>query len=180
MKQFLTALMLCAAVSLAQADVVSAGQAGFEIRHTVVVDADRADVWRDAIDIGQWWHPDHTISGDAARMTIDSQPLGCFCEHLGDGDGVVHLTVTSVDSNVMLRMSGGLGPLGLMGVAGNMTWEFADTDDGTRVTFTYAVGGYRAGGLGVLAQPVNGVIVEALERLKAYAEGSDPNTDNAE
>ena len=180
MRQLILALTLCAGMSLAQADVMSAGPGGFEVRHSVVVAATPADAWNAAIEVGRWWHPDHTISGDAGRMTIEPQPQGCFCEYLPDGDGVVHLTVTSVATNVMLRLTGGLGPLGLMGVNGNMTWEFEPADGGTRVTFTYAVGGYRAGGLGALAQPVDGVISEALERLRIYAEGGDPDAHGAE
>ena len=180
MRQLIVALALCAGFPIARADVVSAGPGGFEVRHSVVVAAERAAVWSAAIEVGRWWHPDHTISGDARRMTIEPQPQGCFCEYLNDGDGVVHLTVTSVATNVMLRLTGGLGPLGLMGVNGNMTWEFDDDERGTRVTFTYAVGGYRAGGLGALAQPVDSVISEALERLKIVAEGGDPDTPGAE
>ena len=47
-------------------------------------------------------------------MTIDARTQGCFCEVLGEGAGVVHLTVTFVNPGVILRLSGGLGPLGLM------------------------------------------------------------------
>ena len=60
-----------------------------------------------------------------------------------------------------------------MGVDGNMTWEFFDANDGTRVKFTYAVGGYRPGGLGAIALPVDYVIGEALHRLKAHVETGD-------
>jgi len=90
---------------------------------------------------------------------------------------VVHLTVTFVNPTVLLRLTGGLGPLGLMGVNGNMTWEFFDADAGTRVKFSYAVGGYRAGGLDQLAAPVDSVIGEALLRLRAHLETGD--ADNA-
>jgi hypothetical protein len=72
----------------------------------------------------------------------------------------------------MLRMTGGLGPLGLMGVNGNMTWEFFDAGAGTRVKFTYAVGGYRPGGLDGVAVPVDYVIGEALALLKTHVENS--------
>jgi hypothetical protein len=83
------------------------------------------------------------------------------------------MTVTFVNPGIILRLSGGLGPLGLMGVGGNMTWEFFDADDGTRVRFTYTVGGYRAGGLGAIALPVDYVIGEALERLRVHIETGD-------
>jgi len=63
--------------------------------------------------------------------------------------------------------------LGLMGVSGNMTWEFEDSDGGTRVKFTYAVGGYRAGGLDAISVSVDYVLGEALARMKAYIETGD-------
>jgi hypothetical protein len=63
-----------------------------------------------------------------------------------------------------------------MGVDGNMNWEFSDAGSGTRVRFTYAVGGYSPDGLDSIAEPVNFVIGEALARLKARVETG--NADN--
>jgi len=160
-------------VGTASAEVVSAGAGGFLVEHDVVVAAGRSRVWQSAVDeVGSWWNDDHTVSGDSGRLQIVAQPMGCFCEQLAGDDGVVHLVVTSVSRNVMLRMTGGLGPLGLMGVSGNMTWEFFDTeDDGTtRVRFTYAVGGYSPDGLDTLAGPVDRVIGDALALLKTHVE----------
>jgi uncharacterized protein YndB with AHSA1/START domain len=158
-----------------QAEVLSASPGGFSLTHEVVIDAKREQVWRAAVDdIGRWWSSDHTISGDAANLSIDAVPQGCFCESIGEHAGVVHLTVTFVNPNVMLRLTGGLGPLGLMGVDGNMTWEFFD-DDGTRVRFNYIVGGYRPGGLDEIAAPVDAVIGDALRRLKTYTETGQPD-----
>lgn len=168
------ALTSIAVVAPAMADVTDAGPGGFSLVHEVTVDAARADVWRAAVsEIDQWWSHDHTISGDARNLRIDPVPQGCFCEWIGEHAGVVHLTVTSVSPTVMLRLTGGLGPLGLMGVNGNMTWEFSDSDDSTTVRFAYAVGGYRAAGLDELAEPVDFVIGEALQRLKAHVETGD-------
>ncbi len=83
------------------------------------------------------------------------------------------MTVTTIIPDTLLRLTGGLGPLGLMGVNGNMTWEFAAAENKTVVRFTYAVGGYRPGGLDALAEVVDAVIGEALLRLKAYVETGD-------
>jgi uncharacterized protein YndB with AHSA1/START domain len=155
----------------AGADVLDSAPGGFTIQHEVVIAADRATTWNAAVGgVGQWWSDDHTVAGDATRLRIDARPMGCFCESLAGDDGVVHLIVTSASTPVMLRMTGGLGPLGLMGVDGNMTWEFFDDADATRVRFTYAVGGYRAGGLDEIAAAVDFVIGEALDLLKAYVE----------
>lgn len=108
-------------------------------------------------------------------MSINAVPQGCFCEMLGDTAGIVHLTVTFTSPGVLLRMTGALGPLGVMGVNGNMLWEFADSDDATAVKFTYVVGGYRPGGLEEVAPAVDFVIGEALARLRAYVETGDAN-----
>jgi uncharacterized protein YndB with AHSA1/START domain len=158
----------------ATAEVIDAAPGGFSLVHEVTIDAPRSEVWRAAVgNVGGWWSSDHTISGDAANMSIEAVPQGCFCEAIGEHAGVVHLTVTFVNPGVLLRLTGGLGPLGLMGVDGNMTWEFFDADGGTRVKFAYVVGGYRPGGLDAVAGPVDGVIGEALERLKAFVETGD-------
>lgn len=161
---------LLAAPPLA-AEVVDATPAGFTVRHRIEIKAPRADVYHAAVDdIGKWWSDDHTISGDANRMYIEARPQGCFCEALGGNAGVVHMTVTFVNPTVMLRLSGGLGPLGLMGVAGNMTWEFDDSDTGTTLTWNYAVGGYLPQGLDQIAPAVDGVLGEQIESLKQFAE----------
>ena len=167
-------LALLLAGGQATAEVVDAAAGGFTTVNEVRIDASRSEAWRVAThEIGEWWSSDHTISGDASRLYIEVLPKGCFCERLGEGAGVVHLTVTMVSPGVVLRLTGGLGPLGLMGVNGNMTWEFFDALDGTRVRFTYVVGGYRPGGLDGIALPVDYVIGEALARMQAYVETGD-------
>lgn len=157
------------------AEVVNAEATGFKTVNEVVVDVPRSAAWQAAIkDVDKWWSPDHTVSGEAGRLSITAKPQGCFCEDLGRNAGVVHMTVTMVYPEVVLRLTGGLGPLGLMGVQGNMTWEFDDAGEATAVKFTYAVGGFRPDGLGTMADPVDQVLGEALLRLKAFIETGDP------
>ena len=168
-------VLLVLATSLATAEVTDSAGNGFTTTNEVIVEADRAKAWIAAVgQVGKWWSSAHTVSGDASRMSIKPQMQGCFCESLGEQAGVVHLVVTMVNPTHLLRMTGGLGPLGLMGVDGNMTWEFEDADEGTRVRFTYAVGGYRDGGLDEIAPAVDFVIGEALGRLKSYVETGNP------
>ncbi len=175
MKQLMTLAATIVFSGGAFADVTDSAQNGFTTVHEVVVNAPRQRVWQAAVDeIGQWWSDDHTINGDAGRMFIKSIPQGCFCETFENGGGVVHMTVTFANPGVILRLTGGLGPLGLMGVNGNMTWEFFDAEEGTRVRFTYVVGGYRPGGLDAIALPVDYVIGEALARMQAWVETGDP------
>jgi hypothetical protein len=177
MNKTMLATVLLALSTTVSAEVTDSAAGGFTTVNEVVIGSGRAESWVAAVnDVGQWWSSDHTISGEAARMSITPVLQGCFCETLGENAGVVHLTVTMINPTHMLRMTGGLGPLGLMGVDGNMTWEFLDEEDGTRVRFTYAVGGYAKGGLGEIAPAVDYVIGEALGRLKAYVETGTPET----
>ena len=158
------------------AEVLDAAPNGFTIRHQVTVDTDRAVVYGAVVDhIGQWWSSDHTFSGNAANLYLTATVPGCFCETFGEYSGLVHMMVTFVNPGVMLRLTGGLGPLGLMGVAGNMTLEFDEGESGTVVTMQYAVGGYMYGGLDMIASAVDGVLREAMTRLTTYVEtGSAP------
>jgi len=165
--------LLVLATTSAQGEVLDAAANGFTVNYTTVVSAERSEVYGAAVDkISQWWSSDHTISGDAGNLYITARPHGCFCEKLGPQAGLIHLSVTFVNPGVMLRFTGGLGPLGLMGVSGNMTWEFEDDAQGTRVTLNYAVGGYLDGGLDVLAAPVDAVLAEQIESLKKLLESS--------
>ena len=179
MKRVLTAILVVSSLFsyAAISEVLDAEPGGFSLAHEVIIDAARNDVWRSAVDeVGQWWSSDHTVSGDARNMSINPEVQSCFCESIGDNAGVVHMTVTFVNPNILLRLTGGLGPLGLMGVNGNMTWEFFDADGATTVKFSYAVGGYRPGGLDTISESVDYVIGEALLRLKAHVEtGSADN-----
>lgn len=177
MKKAAIALCLALLPLVAGGEVTDASASGFTTVNEVVVSAERSRAWRVAVrEVDRWWSSDHTVSGEASRLSISAKPQGCFCEDLGKNAGVVHMNVTTVVPEVVLRLSGGLGPLGLMGVSGNMTWEFDDVEDSdvaTRVRFTYAVGGYRPEGLDGIASAVDGVIGEALLRLEAYIETGD-------
>ena len=158
-------------VSDALAEVTDSASHGFTVRHIVPIQAERAVVYGAAVgDIGAWWSDDHTVSGDAGNLRITTAVPGCFCESLGAEAGLVHLVVSFVNPGVVIRFTGGLGPLGLMGVSGNMTWEFDEADSGTVVTLRYAVGGYMDGGLDTVAPAVDGVLGEAMRRLKSYVE----------
>ena len=170
-----TLISLLACNGMALAEVTDAAAGGFTTVNEATIGASGDVVWQAAIkDVGSWWSSDHTVSGDASRLRMTAQPLGCFCESFGEGAGVVHMSVTMVSPGVVIRLTGGLGPLGLMGVTGNMTWEFEDVEGGTRVSFTYAVGGYSKDGLDSIAPAVDFVVGEALGRLKAYVETGNP------
>ena len=166
----------------ATAEVLHAAESGFVVRHELTLLAPRETVWRMLVGhVGEWWDGDHTYSGSAANLYIEERPLGCFCEELGDVDAVVHLTVTAIRSGALLRLTGGLGPLGLMGVDGNMTFSLGDADMGTALAMEYRVGGYHPEGLESLAPAVDGMLGEQLGRFVRFVESGSPDalTDEA-
>lgn len=168
------ALLALTAAPLA-ADVISAEPAGFVVEKTVTIAASADTVWETLRAPQRWWAKEHTWSGDPANLYLDSQATGCFCEKLPGRGSVAHARLVYVDKPRLLRMEGAFGPLQSMAVTGVMTFELTpDGDAATRVKMTYTVGGYVAGGLDKMAAPVDGVLSEQLDRLKAAAEGPPP------
>lgn len=154
---------------VAEAEVVDQTPAGFTSRLLIDFDAAPDEVWRALTsDIAQWWNPDHTWSGDAGNLFLKAEAGEEFGEKLPHGGTVTHMEVQSAAPGKLLRLRGSLGPLQSMAVVGVLSVEFAEQDAGTLLTVTYVVGGYTAGGLEPLAGPVDGVIVEQFERLKAH------------
>ena len=165
--------LVCAAAlmsAVAAADVVDKSAGGFTLRSTVQVAAAPDRVFRGLVDVGSWWSKAHTYTGDATNMSIVAQPGGCFCEELPTGLGVEHGRVVNVVPNRLLRLATALGPLQELGVAGSMTWQIAPSGQGSTLTMTYVVGGYMAGGLDQLADPVDKVLAQQIALLKAHVE----------
>ena len=153
------------------AEVVDAAESGFTVRTQLEVAAPPAQVYTALTDeIARWWHPDHTYSGDSANLYLEARAGGIFGERLPDGGTVKHLEVLYADPGRLLRLGGGLGPLQAVAVTGALTVQLEATTGGTRLTMTYAVGGYAPQGLQNIAGPVDGVLVQQMARLKAHVE----------
>jgi len=170
----LVALSALAVAGGAHGAVVDAQPGGFEVSQSATIEAAPAQVWAALGHIGAWWDSRHTFSGDAANLSIELSPGGCFCERLAGGGGVRHMSVVYLQAPRQLRLSGALGPLQSMGVAGALTWTLNDDGGHTVVTQTYDVGGYARGGLAAIAGPVDEVLTGQLARLKRYAETGKP------
>ena len=153
------------------AEVLHADRAGFVVRHEVTLVAPKETAWRMLVGhIGEWWNGDHTYSGSAENLYIEERALGCFCERLGEVDAVVHLTVTALRRGSLLRLPGGLGPLGLMGVDGNLVFSFSESDGRTLMAMEYRVGGYDPDGLDKIAPAVDATLLEQVERYVRFVE----------
>jgi len=151
----------------ARAAVVDAAAGGFTVRHAIEVRGQAATAYRTLVErVSVWWQSDHTFSGNAANLSIDARPGGCFCEILPGRGGVRHLTVVYADAGKLLRLTGGLGPLQDLAVEGTMTWRLTESVGRTTIEMTYKVGGYAPGGLASLAPIVDMVLGTQVARLK--------------
>jgi uncharacterized protein YndB with AHSA1/START domain len=155
----------------ADASVTTVSPNGFVVTLDATVAANRDRVYRALVgDVGAWWSSEHTFSGDSRNLSMDARPGGCLCERLPGGGGVEHLRVVFARPGELLRLSGALGPLQPSAVTGTMTWTLTASNDSTRVTLTYAVGGFREGGFADIAPAVDAVLSDQLNRLKAFVE----------
>ena len=67
--RYLAAFALLAA-SPAAAEVVSASSNGFEVRQAVNLVVPPPIAFSSFADIGAWWDPEHTYSGDSANLSL--------------------------------------------------------------------------------------------------------------
>jgi len=174
MRAVLSFLVLLAASTAASAAVQVAPN-GFVIHIETPIDASPAKAWKALVgEVGQWWNPDHTYSGDARNLLIDARAGGCFCERLSGGGGVEHLRVVNVAPPGLLRMSGALGPLQGSGVAGALTFKLSPAPKGMKLELTYSVGGLFEGGFEKIGPGVDAMLTEQVGRLKRYIETGKP------
>lgn len=168
---FASAVLFALWTNQAVAAITDSSFYGFTVKHEYVVKAhpDSLYSWFHR-DISRWWSPLHTFSGNSVNLIIQPKANGCFCEKLKDGGSVRHMTVINAAPGRMIRMSGGIGPLQEMAVNGVLTVNLKETEGGTAMTMTYAVGGYAATSLGALAPVVDRVLGEQFGALKRYAE----------
>lgn len=144
------ALVLCAAPAMA--DVTAKSDAGFIVRISADVGTAPADSWKALVAPAGWWSGRHTFSGDAANLTLDPAPGGCFCERFPAGQGappgsrstggVQHMRVIYAEPGRVLRMAGALGPLQSEALTGTLTVTLKAVEGGTRIQWEYVVGGY--------------------------------------
>ena len=160
------------------AAVSDSGPGGFTIQISYDVKGTPDDVYKKFVqNIGDWWNPDHTFSGDAHNLSIEAKPMGCFCEKMPKGGGVRHLEVITVVPGQWLVMSGGLGPMQSLAAAGTMTITLKSSTAGvTQLAMTYAVAGYLAKGMNAWAGPVDNMLTEQFTRFKKYVETGDPKS----
>lgn len=148
------------------AEVEAMSRQGFIIKNEQQIEAPATDVWHALTQqVDAWWPKDH--SWWEGKLTIDAVAGGCFCETAGN-NSAQHMRITYVDTNTLLRMTGGLGPLQGLGLNGALTWQFTEQSSHTTVTLTYRVHGFYPDGFERLAPVVDKVQAMQLLELKNY------------
>lgn len=168
------ALMLCTA-GLVQAETSNVSASGFIVTWRPEVQATPAQVWQALVQVGRWWNSQHSWSGQAANMSIELAPGGCWCERWGEGRSVMHGQVIAVHPGSMLRLHAQLGPLQEMPVNAVLTFVIGVADGKTRLRVTYRVAGPADAALDKLAPAVDGVIGEQVGRLVRLIETGKPD-----
>ncbi len=169
-----TARALLAIAFLAQpaaAEVSAVSPQGFSVVHKGVLPIAPLDAFNRFTQIGSWWSPDHSFSGDAANFSLTLEPGACWCEALPNGGFVKHMEIAFAAPGKMVVLRGGLGPMLFMGAQAAWTTTFEANDaGGTDVTWTLNVGGYDPGNFVELSAAVDGVIAEQFARYTTLPE----------
>jgi len=159
----------------AAAEVLDSAANGFTVKATIPIQAAPEAVYGAFLrEIGQWWDPEHTFSGDSHNLSIEEKPMGCFCEKMPKQGFVRHMEVIRLTPGKTIVLSGALGPLQTMAAAGAMTIQISQAARGSTLEATYAVTGYSPAGLNTLAPIVDQVLNLQFTRLKNYVERGDP------
>lgn len=160
----------------ASAEIISADDHGFEIKHSVNLVIAQTEAFGAFGRVGKWWSNEHTYSGDAARLSLQLRAGGCFCETLDGGGGVEHMHVTVIQPGERIVLTGSLGPLLYEATSGVMDVKVERIAGGSRVTMNYRAAGFAKGGAAGMAPLVDQVLGEQMKRFRVYA-ATVPKTD---
>jgi uncharacterized protein YndB with AHSA1/START domain len=166
----------------AQAEILARDDRGFVVREVVEVGAPAPEVWRTLVKPAAWWSSEHTFSGEAANLTLDPVPGGCFvrsCRRPTGGaaavsGGVQHMRVVYVEPGRALRLTGALGPLQSEALLGAMTITLKTNERGTRILIEYVVGGYMRYRVEQIAPAVDRMLGQQIARLADKLGGALP------
>ena len=175
-KALIPAALFAALSSPASAEVKTVTDAGFNIVHIAEVAAEPDVIWKRLIAPQTYWNKAHSWSGSAEGFYIDAQANGCFCELFKEkgADGktkttgsVEHMRVIFAQPGKVLRMQGALGPLQSEAVLGTLTVaiEPLKGGGGSKLSFSYVVGGYMRYKTAEIAPAVDKVLGEQFKSL---------------
>ena len=187
---FLAAATIVAMSSPATAEVKTVTDNGFNIVHIADITAKPDVIWKRLIAPKDYWSKAHSWSGSSESFYIVAQANGCFCELFQEkgADGklktigsVEHMRVIFAQPGRVLRMQGALGPLQSEAVLGTLTVaiEPLKTGEGSKISFSYVVGGYMRYKTIDIATAVDKVLGEQFKSLISpfAAKAEEPKAD---
>jgi len=157
----------------AYCEIQSAASDGFVIAFSQHMEAAPARIYAAFSSIDKWWSSNHTYSGDAANLSLNTEAGSCWCERW-NGGSVDHGRVILAMRDKMLRVQTALGPLQGKAVTGVLTFQLKPAEKGTVLTLSYRVNGAAASALDKDAQAVNEVLGEQFARLVRFVETGKP------
>lgn len=169
-----TTAVLALSAGAARAEVSARSDTGFTTRNVVEVAASTEKTFAALGQVGRWWNPEHTYSGQAENLSLELKPGACFCETLPKGGGVKHGEVVMVMPDSILRLEAALGPLQAEGVSGALTFELKAKGPATQVVQIFKVGGGDPALSKTYAAIVDEVMAEQLARLERFVENGRP------
>jgi uncharacterized protein YndB with AHSA1/START domain len=158
-------LAIAALASPAAAEIKSSSPNSLSLEYRATVPEPPAKLYRMIGQIGQWWSPAHSYSGDATNLSLELRVGGCFCERLPSGGGVEHLRVAYADPGKRIVMTGALGPMLYEAVTGVLDMQISPSGSGSSLLVTYRASGFAANNADKLAPVVDQVIGEQVRRL---------------
>lgn len=154
-----------------QAKIISSTAEHYVLQHQAESSLPPQALWQRLVQPSQWWHPDHTYSGDAQNLTLELHAGGLWREDW-EGNSVLHGSVLNVVNGTLLRLDAPFGPLQELAV--KTVWtisikpvEKEAPEKGSIVTFDEIANGSAISGLDELAKAVDYVKGEAIKRLVA-------------
>ena len=173
-RQVITLLAIFISGAAARAEVVRSSESGFMISQSINVPMPPPAAWSALSEVGRWWDPEHTYSGDSHNLNLEPFVGGCFCEKLGMYAGVQHMTVIYAQPPKTLRLAGALGPLQEFAITGSMTWSIEVAGGGSKITLNYTASGYADRPLSEWAPLVDSVLTTQLHRLGRFIATGNP------
>lgn len=156
-----------------EAQVDSVGANGFQIRVSKISKKSTMETSQAFVnDIGKWWSSDHTWSGKSENLSLDLERC-VLIEKLPDGGFCRHMELEHYEPGRLILLTGGLGPLKEMGLAGTLSIRFTEKNGQTTIDAKYVVHGYSADGFEGFSALVHQVLDLQFERLKNFSESGN-------
>jgi DNA-binding transcriptional ArsR family regulator len=152
----------------AERAAVDLSRRAVDVALDVVIGGTRHEVFESITErIGHWWgFP--ALDERATALSLEPGLGGRFVEHWGDNGGQLIATVTGLDSDRLVRLT---GPFHFGLVLGDATFDLEDAPAGTLVRFSFrAVGAIDP----AISEGIEGGWTTLVFRLKAFVETGSP------